>query len=120
MNTAQLYTWLSAEAAVTALIGSPPRIYPGVAPDGSSGSWATYTGISGLPINHFGGFAGVDFVRVQIDCYADTKAAADALADTIATALDARGYVVGWNPEGRDAETRKWSKSFDFEFFGTR
>lgn len=125
MNTSQVYVWLSAESTVTAALGSPPRIYPVIAPEGVSGSggassWVTYLGASGTPENTLGGFAGMDRVRVQFDAYAATYEDAKALSETIAAALDTRGFVVGFNGETYDLDVRKFRRSFDFEFFATR
>lgn len=125
MNTSQVYVWLAAEAAVTAALGSPPRIYPVIAPEAVSGSggansWVTYLGASGTPENNFAGFAGMDRVRVQFDAYAATYESAKSIAETIATALDARGYVVAWNGETYDLDVRKFRRSFDFELFSVR
>ena len=125
MNSAAVYAWLAASAPVTALLGSPPRLYPLTAPDSITGtdggsSYATYQGVTGRPENTFAGSAGADFVRVQIDAYARSYVDAQALATTIAEALDARGYVVSWNGETWDQDVRRFRVSFDFEFFATR
>ena len=76
---AELKSHLQAGAAVTALVAD--RVHPDVVPEGSSLPVVTYSVIFGAPANCLDGFTGkASNYAVQLDCWAKTHDAAQALA----------------------------------------
>ena len=99
-------TKLIGTSAVAALLGT--RIYPDQLPQSPTLPAAVYYGISGTDEPRLSGLAGFATERIQIDAYASTRLAANALALAIRDALTSswgRGTwgtvgVSGCNPEG--------------------
>ena len=113
---------LQATAAVTALVGT--RIYPQVAPQGTTADYVTYEG-SGNPIQDHGGSGGLYRARVSFLCHSATYANAKAVAAAIRAALDGfRGTMQGVSvgsclqemeaDAGFDDETRMHVVAVDF------
>lgn len=112
------YPLLKADAAVQALLGASPRAYPfGEAPQNVAPPYAVWQRVTGLPLNTLDGRPVLESQRLQFDCYASTAAAADAVARAVIGALELSGHRVADNGQTRDAETRLYRNSFDFEFF---
>lgn len=85
---AALAEYLLAQADVTALVGR--RIDP-VGDQQSSGyPRITYTVVDDVPVNSMQGCSGLDFSRVQINCYATTFKQAIDVKEAVRLALD--GY----------------------------
>jgi hypothetical protein len=116
------FTTLTGNGSVTAALGSnPTRVFPhGEAPQGVARPYVTHQLVAGTPENYLGDTADADACRVQFNCYADTSAAAVNAASVIRAALEGIGYVVSLNGTGKDAETNRYSYSFDMEFVSSR
>jgi hypothetical protein len=84
META-LRARLKADAGVSALVGS--RIDWSVRPQGSSTPCVVLTTIADDRDQHFQGFATYRPTRLQIDCYAATKAVAVSLREAVIAAV---------------------------------
>lgn len=80
-----LRTYLLANTAVAAAIGT--RMYPDALEQGAALPAAVYQVISRTHVQHLQGITTAGTVRVQIDCYAATRLAADAVAEAIVAAL---------------------------------
>lgn len=76
---------------VRAIIGT--RAYPNLAPQKPTLPMIVYTIIDGAPVVSTDGPSGLDGSTFQVDCYAETYAAMDALFDAVRTHLV--GYVGG-------------------------
>lgn len=117
----RIYTALAA--------GSPPptdaqdRVYPILAPEGTELPRITYTRVSTTPANSLDGHAGLDSVRVQIDCWARTARAAATLAAQVRKAMKDQPFKAlpqaqqpGFDPEPRihrhTVEFTCWDKDF--------
>jgi hypothetical protein len=81
----EIYTALSANAPVAALIGT--RIYPLLMPESVLLPAIVYQTVATTPQNGFSGNHGLDNVRVQVDCWADSLPAAQALAAAVRPAM---------------------------------
>ena len=81
-----LYDILSTTTAVTNLIST--RVYPVIAPQSAAMPFAVYTIASDTPSDTKSGVSKLDILRVQIDIYATTYAAAIAVDEAIRTRLD--------------------------------
>lgn len=108
-------TKLIGTSAVAAILGT--RVYPDQLPQAATLPAAVYFVVSGNEEVDLAGTTGVTHARVQIDCYAVTRLAANALATAVRNALAAThergtwGTVVtlGTTPAGSeryDTQTR--------------
>jgi hypothetical protein len=84
META-LRSRLKNDAGVSALVGS--RVDWTQRPQGTSAPCVVLTAIADNRDQHFQGFAGFRSTRIQIDCYAATKAVSVALREAIISAV---------------------------------
>lgn len=83
---AGLHSILSNDAGVSALVSA--RIYPQQLPQKNPTYPAiTYRLISDVSTSHFGGISCFAMARVQIDCFAYTRAACYSVYDAVRTAL---------------------------------
>jgi hypothetical protein len=76
-----LRTYLLADTAVAAAIGA--RMYADALPQAATLPAVVYQVISRTHVQHLKGITTAGTVRVQLDCYADTRLTADAVAEAI-------------------------------------
>lgn len=93
MIEAGLYTHLTTDAGVSALIGT--RLYPLIMPQDETTPASTYQRVSTTPTYAHGGDCSVDMVRIQIDNYAESLLAAKTLAAAVRTALSGYSGAMG-------------------------
>ena len=81
--------FLQTLSSVTAVIGTSPndRIYPDVLPQGATLPAITYEEPSGQEDYHLTGRSGMAESRVQINCFAATRSAANALGRIVRNTL---------------------------------
>jgi len=84
--------------AVATILGT--RIYPDKLPQGGTLPAAVYYGISGTDEGQLSGLLGRAEQRIQIDAYATTRTAANALALAIRDALTSSWGRGTWGPTG--------------------
>jgi hypothetical protein len=82
---AKIYALLSADAGVLALVST--RVYPVVAPQGTTLPYVVYQRISSGREYALDGYCGLENSRMQVDVYADTEKEAWAVADAVTTAM---------------------------------
>jgi hypothetical protein len=116
-----LTSYLLADAAVSALVGGV-RVHPGVLPQGERQPTIVYNLVSEVTDHHMLGPSGLVMVRVQIDAWAQTPDAADALARAIKLRID--GAAGDWTygddsppdnlqVQGVFADTARWDYAAD-------
>lgn len=110
-----LYSTLTGNSGVSALIAT--RLYPLVLPQKPTLPAATYQRISTRPVSTRSG-NGLDFVRMQIDCYGATYANAKALAAAVVAALTNTGQLQQMM-DGFDDTPEIYRVSVDFLIGGT-
>jgi len=111
----------AANSAVKMALGNPPRIYPfGEAEQGTPKPYAVWQTISGSPENYLAQRPDIDSFTLQVDVYAGTAADARACARAIRDAIEPRAYVVRWNGEMRDPDTKSYRVSFDVDWWTPR
>lgn len=129
MSLAPVFPLLSADPAVAAIVGTNPvRIFPGgVLPQDAVIPAISWLVVAGVPENLLADRTPVDNQRVQIDCWADTFPAANALFEAVRTALEGSAYLVAINdPQGTstntqfDPNTRRYRISSDWSFWVNR
>lgn len=84
-----IYQTLRDHAGLAALISG--RAYPSILPQGATLPCVAFSRISTAHENDLDGHAGLDNLRVQVDCYASTFDGARALAAQVKLAMDALG-----------------------------
>lgn len=106
---ATLYSLLSAAPGVTALVST--RIYPDLVPEEKAAPYIGYERTSTQPIVAISGATLGEIVTLTLACWADTRIAAEALADAVTAALQtsvltyvSRGSELD-EPTGRSAAT---------------
>ena len=120
-----VYTVLSQTPTVTAIVGtSPCRVFPaGTIPQPSSTDpnaylpCVTWKGVGGTPENILDGPPPTDHIRLQLDCWATTFDAADALGTAVREALDPYGYCISLNGNDYEPDTKRYRASFDWHFY---
>ncbi len=90
---------LSADAAVLAIVTSTagPKIFPQVAPTSAAPPYITISKVSSFHARHLTAAEGVANPRYQIDSWATTSDAADALFETVREAMDHSYGEMGQN-----------------------
>jgi hypothetical protein len=77
---------LLAEPSVTAITST--RVWPDTLPKNAVIPAVVYSVISNIPEHHLTGAAAIAQARVQLDCYASTRDAANELGETVRLAID--------------------------------
>ncbi len=93
---AGLRTFLLADVAIAAVVTA--RVYPVRLPQGIKDASIVYSRISAQGDHHMQGPSGLARVRMQIDCYAQTAAAANSLANLVKEAIDGHSGSMGSVP----------------------
>lgn len=113
-----IYPVLRDAAAVTALLGSPPRVYRhGQAPQAVTSPYATWS-VIGSPDNTFDG-ADNDRCRVQIDCWSDDDAQAEALGVAVRDAFEPFAHMALFE-NSADVETGRFRMMLQFDWIAMR
>lgn len=120
-----LYETVKGVAAVKAIFGNSPRIYPhGEAPAPDAAGYVlpyvVFQTVSGVPANYLGQVPDSDDFRTQIDVYASTVAGARNGAKAIRDALEPVAHLVGYNGDSRDPDTQNFRYSFDVDWITPR
>lgn len=118
-----LRAFLLADAAIATAVGGG-RIYPLVLPQGVREASLVYTKVSGIGDYHMEGASGLARPRFQIDAWAPTADAADALGRLVKERLDGHRGVFGatavqgafcdMEREGYDAEAQLYFSGRDY------
>jgi hypothetical protein len=117
-----IFALASASADVTALLGlNPVRLYLfGEAEESTPKPYAVWQTVFGSPVNYLAGVPDDDSWGVQIDAYALTAEETRQVAMALRDAIEPYAYVVGWNGEFRERDTRLYRYSFTVEFITER
>lgn len=113
---------LKASPSVTGLFGSNPQR---IGVRGSLGQaptlpYCSLQLVGGDTENYLSGASDMDRARIQFNVYAATQAAANQGAAAIRAALEGVGYLVSFNGDGEDPDTKNQFYSFDIEFHSER
>lgn len=103
-------------------LGYPARVFPDVIPQGQQLPAVTYSIVSGNPENYLEAAPTLDSVVVQIDVWDFTGKGADTVADKVRVALEdgGRNCVIRINAGSFEPDTKRYSVSFDIEFWLSR
>lgn len=109
-------TKLVGTAAVATLLGT--RVYPDHLPQSPTLPAAVYYGISGTDEPRLSGLAGFATQRIQLDAYASTRLAANALALAIRDALTASWGRGTWGTVGVSGCVPEGGERYDTQGLG--
>ena len=109
-------TKLIGTAAVAAILGT--RIYPDHLPQGATLPAAVYFVVSGTDEVDLAGMSGVAHARVQIDAYATTRTAANALSTAVRDALAATHNRGLWGTVATLGTTPQGGERYDTQSVG--
>lgn len=118
MIEADIVATLAADSAIHNAVGD--RVYPLFRPQGDPLPAIVYQRISTAPVNSLSGFSGLDQVRIQFGCYANTVADAKSLAADMRSALDAEESLKGTcvsEIDEIDADTRNFRVIVEYSFW---
>ncbi len=118
-----LYTTLQASAAVRAALGARPRFWQfGEAPalDPASRAtqtpYATWLAVAGAPFNTLSESPDRDRHTLQIDVWGQTEKETRDAAAAVRAQLETVTHCLGFRTLPRDAETRLFRVSLDFDW----
>lgn len=115
-----VFQTLKASTAVKNIVGqNPPRIYRhGEAPQNVERPYISWQLISGVPENNLSDPPPADRQSVQVDCWHQTDAGIETLAEAVRDAIEPVAHMTQVSVDERDEETRLYRISMDFDFFG--
>lgn len=115
-----VYPLLNVAPAVTALIGTPPRVYRhGSAPQNVLKPYVTWSIPGGFAENTLEA-ADADVFRVQVDCWSDDDAQVETLAAAVRDAIEPAANLIAYIADERDPVTQRFRISFTFDFIVIR
>lgn len=122
-----VFQWLKASTDVKNIVGTnPPRIWRhGAAPQSNDGqaigqpyiSWFVATA---TPENNLSDTPPVDRQGVQVDCWHQTDAGVDRLAEAVRDALEPYCHMTGVIADLREPETRLYRMGLTFDIWHAR
>lgn len=121
--TAPVFSLALASPAVVSLLkkGSTLRLYLfGEAPQNVEVPYAVWQLVGGSPENKLAGVPDMDNFTVQFDVYANTASDARQIKDALRDAYEPHAYVVNYNFEAREPDTRLYRFSFTVDFMTPR
>lgn len=114
-------------AAVKAIFGNSPRIFPhGIADQTTQPPYAVFQIITGTPENYLGDRPDIDGYTVQVDVYAAKQGATTGPtiaangAKAIRDAIEGVAYVTAWRGQFKDPDTNLFRYSFDCDWLTPR
>jgi hypothetical protein len=118
MIETELFSVLKNNTQVAAAVST--RIYPLMLPQVSTLPAIVYQRISSTPTTSIDGDSGLDSVRIQVSCWADTYGAAKGLAEKVRTAVNGATTLKSitlMESDDIDNETRKYRALIDFRLW---
>jgi hypothetical protein len=112
---ANLYSALTARAALTALVST--RIFPDVIPEGCALPAIVYQRASTSPVTTIGNVTVAENIRFVITAWAETRTAADAVAVEIGPALAAAENPAVDRSTGYDPECGLYAATVDVDWW---
>jgi hypothetical protein len=113
-----IYSILSAVPAITNIVGS--RIEEDTIQEGLPLPYIVWSSVGGRSENYLNDLPGIDHARVQIDCYATTKASVRELALAVRNALESQAHQIGQPWTEYDSTTKVYRVRLEFSFWVSR
>lgn len=118
-----LHITCASDTTVVSLLssGSLLRLYPfGEAREQETYPYVVWQIIGGQPENYLGNLPDADHFTTQIDVYGKTWRSAREVADAVQAAIEPVAYVVDYNGELRDPQTKSFRVSFNVNWIVRR
>jgi hypothetical protein len=115
-----VFQTLKASQAVKDIVGTnPPRIYRhGQAPQDVSKPYCTWFMVVGVPEGNLSDPSPVGRQTVQIDCWHQTDAGVETLADAVRDALEPVVHITSVIVDERETETKLYCIGLQADFWG--
>jgi len=113
----ELYAALTSQAGLTALVGN--RIYPDAIPENVALPAVVFVRASTQPTHTLGGVLVCEFVSFTLTAWAESRAAAEAVADQISAALALSQNLPLGRSSGFDNEVGLYAVTVDADWFFT-
>jgi hypothetical protein len=117
--TPPIFDICSSDTSVQALLGNGPtlRLYPfGEALQKDKLPYAVWGLVGGAPENYLGQAPDADGLTTFVDIFGATADSAREVRDAIVAAIEGDAYVVSWDGERRDTDTRTYRISFTVDW----
>lgn len=114
-----IFEIVAGDTSVLDVLGDGPtvRVYPfGDALQNEKKPYAVWQIIYGSPENSLADIPDTDTYGIQMDVYALTQASARDAAMALRNAIEPVAYVVAWDGESRDPETKNYRVSFTVDW----
>lgn len=121
--TPPIFEICSADTGVQALLGDSTvlRLYPfGEATQKEPLPYAVWGLADGAPENYLGELPDADTLTLQVDVYGTTADEAREVRDALIAAIEPEAYIVSWDGERRDRDTRAYRISFTVDWIVSR
>lgn len=116
-----IFAHLKAAAAVTAIIGNPPRVYShGRAPQGAVAPYVVWTTVGDEPQNNLSDVPASDRWTVQVDCYHGDGSQVSVLAKAVRDALEPYAHMMGVVVDERETATNLYRIALQFDYWLSR
>lgn len=116
-----IFELLKNAAAVTAILGNPPKAYRhGKAPQNPGQRYVTWSVFGIDPEHVLEGPPTLDRLGVQVDCYHDTDTGVEALATAVRDAIEAQACMTGLVADGREEDTGLYRIGMQFDYLLNR
>ena len=113
MSFIPIYATLKANAAVTAAIDVPKKVFEDVAPLGTKEPYIVWQAISGQANNHLDTPANFDDTQYQLMVYASNAKTAYELRDLCRKALENRSWINNPSINQYETDTKLYARGFD-------
>ncbi|MAG66609.1 MAG: hypothetical protein CMK74_12180 [Pseudomonadales bacterium] len=118
---APIYPVCAASAAVQAVLGSPPSLWPfGEVPEGTTYPYAVWQSIGGGPENYINQTPDMDSYSLQVDVYGNTSESVTDVAHALRDAIEPHAHITSWLGQSKDPETKRYRYTFSVDWFARR
>lgn len=112
---------LKASAAVTAILGTPPKVYRhGIAPQGTAAPYVVWLVVGADPENNLSDPPPTDRIVLQVDCWSPTDGGVEVLAQAVRDAIEPSAHMTGIVVNEREPDTGLYRLALQFDYFMSR
>ena len=109
---------LAASAAVTAIIGSDPRVFGrGNAPQDGTKPYVSWFIVTGTPENELSDVPGIDRQTIQVDVWSKDDDESRRLAVAVRDAIEPVAHMTGVVVDEREPETKLYRIGMQFDWW---
>lgn len=120
MSDIPIFRILNANSKIKALLGEDLKVYEDVAPSGIEPPYAVWQIITASSENHLDSQAKLDHVMYQVIVYDTDVIRATAIRAAIRSVLGDHSYILNPMINGKETQTKLFSRGFDANWFVKR